>query len=170
MIKELWILVKMLFTSKPSEYLGKDLELMFMRYIPFKRYNFMCWCGSMIVRDEHKDVIYDFLQTKEGIRVKTHEGGHLTQAIDEHGDNWLRYYLSYFWHWLKHCPWMNPSSACYYLNRYEVEVFAQEDNPDYWKNYNRKNLRGKYSIPNAKKKWKELGGTVAAWKRYVKSL
>lgn len=164
------MLIKMLFQSKPSECLGKDLELMFMEHFPFKGKTFMMWCGRMVVRKEHEDVTHQFLATKNGKKAKTHEYGHVKQAIDEHGDNWVRYYLNYYWHWIKHCPWMAPSSACYYINRYECQAFAQEDNPDYWLGDTRADLLGKYSIKDAKKKWKELGGTSDAWKAYVKSL
>ena len=50
------------------------------------------------------------------------------------------------------------------------EAYAQEEHPEYWKDYTRENLRGKYTIKNAKKKWRELGGKSSAWKTYVKSL
>lgn len=170
MIKELWVLIKMLFASRPSSILRKDLELVVMKHFPFDGYRFMSWCGKVILRQERKEVIDRFLQTKAGIVSIQHEYGHAIQAESEHGDNWIRYYLFYFLHWIKHCPWMNPSSACYYLNRYEVEAYAQEGNPKYWDNYNRDNLHGKYSIRNAKKKWKEVGGSSAEWKRYIKSL
>ena len=170
MIKELWILAKMLFLSKPSDILRKDLELVVMNHFPFKNFTFMCWCGSVILRQKNKALLERFLQTERGRVSITHEYGHAIQAESEHGDNWCRYYLSYFWHWVKHCLWMNPSSACYYINRYEVEAFAQEENPKYWENYNRYNLRTKYTIKNGKKKWIELGSNAQTWKDYVKSL
>ena len=170
MIKEFCTLVKMLFASKPSSIIGKDLELVVMKHFPFEGYRFMSWCGHVICRKEKYDVIERFLQTSAGRVSIQHEYGHAVQAESEHGDNWTRYYLAYFWHWLKHCPWMAPSSACYYVNRYEVEAYAQEQNPEYWQNYTRKNLRGKYTIPHAKSKYKQLGRKAAAWIQYVKSL
>lgn len=170
MFNELLILAKLLFKSKPSEMLGKDLEVIIMKHFPFNGYRFMSWCGKIIIRSEKKDIINRFLITKAGHISITHEYGHMIQAESEHGDNWIRYYIAYLWHWLKHCPWIAPSSACYYLNRYECEAYAQESNLDYWRNYNRKNLRNIYTIPDAKEKWKELGGTSLQWKEYVKSL
>lgn len=159
-----------MFASKPSSIVGESLGLVVMKHFPFKNYRFMSWCGKVILRKEKEELILRFLNTRAGEDSKTHEYGHAIQAESEHGDNWLRYYLSYFWHWLKHCPWMAPSSACYYLNRYEVEAYAQESNPAYWSDYSRENLRGKYSIRKAKKKWKEVGGKAKDWKLYVKSL
>lgn len=170
MFKELWTLIKMLFKSKPSSILGKDLEVVVMKHFPFAGYRYMSWCGKVITRSEKKDVIERFLTTRAGQVSKTHEYGHAVQAESEHGDNWLRYYLAYFWHWIKHNPIMKPAHACYYISRYETEAYAQEEHPEYWVNYNRKNLRGKYSIKKAKKKYVELGGTSKAWKAYVKSL
>lgn len=171
MIKELWILIKMLFTEKPSDMLKRnDLELVVMNHFPFKTHRYMMWCGKVICRPNKQPLMRRFLSSIASKNSVTHEYGHGRQAESEHGDNYPRYYLNYFWHWIKHCPWMAPSSACYYLNRYEVEAYAQEDNPDYWMYYHRGNLRGKYSIKNAKKIWKELGGTSKAWKAYIKTL
>lgn len=170
MIKEVWLLVKMLFSSRPSDVLTKQIELKEMKHFPFKGFRFMCWCGCIIFRKEKKDVLERFLKTKEGSISLTHEYGHAIQAISEHGDNWSRYYLAYFWHWIKHCPWISPASACYYLNRYECEAYAQENNPDYWKNYSRKNLRTRYTIEDAKNVWKALGGTSKDWKNFLKTI
>ena len=171
MLKELWLLVKMLFSSRPSDIIkNNEVKLVCMKNFPFKRFTFMSWCGTVIYRLENQDKIDSFLQTKAGMVSLTHEYGHAVQAESEHGDNWMRYYLSYLWHWLKHCPWVYPASACYYVNRYECEAFAKEEYPEYWKNYNRENLRMVYSIKNAKKKYKELGCTPSDWKKYVKSL
>lgn len=170
MIKEIFQLGKMLFLSRPSDIFGKDLELVVMDNFPFKGYRFMCWCGKIILRKDRVDIINRFLQTEAGKISIRHEKGHALQAISEHGDNWTRYYFSYFWHWIKHCPWIAPSSACYFFNRYEVECYAKEADKDYWENYSRNNLRTIFTLKKPRKKWKELGSTSAAWKTYVKSL
>lgn len=172
MVKELWRLVKMLFTTYPSDYIYADLEVETMNHFPFKGYRYFMWCGKVITRDEKKAVIERFLTTKAGIESKTHEKGHRAQAISEHGDNWIRYYLNYLWHWVKHNPLTKPAHACYYVNRYECEAYAMQHDKSYFdlENYTRKNLRGKYSIKDAKKLYKQLGGTSNAWKQYVKSL
>lgn len=170
MIKEFWTLVKMLFASKPSEARAKGkLEVMVMKHFPFSGYRYMMWCGYVITRHEKEAVIKRFLTTKSGKISETHEFGHCVQAESEHGDNWPRYYLNYFWHWVKH-GFASPFSANYYINRYECEAYAKEEYPDYWVYYTRENLFGKYSIKKAKKQYKELGGTSANWKTYVKSL
>ena len=170
MAKELWILVKMLFLSRPSDIFGKDLELVIMQKFPFKGFRFMCWCGKIILRQERVEIISRFLHTEAGKISMKHEKGHALQAISEHGDNWLRFYLSYFWHWLKHCPWIAPSSACYFFNRYEVECFAKEADNDYWEDYTRHDLRSKYTIKHPREKWRELGSNAQAWKAYVRTL
>lgn len=172
MIKELWILVKMLFASSPSDFAYKDLDVMAMNHFPFGGKTFMSWCGTVIVREGKKEVVERFFATKRGVETMNHEKGHCVQAISENGDNWIKYYLSYFWHWVKHCPWVAPSSACYYINRYEVECFAKQHDKTYFdlESYTRDNLHGKYTIKDAKKLYKELGGTSAAWKKYVKTL
>jgi hypothetical protein len=171
MIAELWILIKLLFQTKPSSILEKeDLDLIVMKNFPFKGYRFMSWCGKIILRQDRLDFVKEHLKTKEGKISITHEKGHAIQAESEHGDNWIRYYLSYFWNWIKHNPVLSPSSACYFFNRYEVEAFAQEENPDYWKNYNRKNLRTKYKIKKPRKIWRKLGSNEEAWKKWVKTL
>lgn len=171
MLKELWILIRMLFTEKPSDMLNRDdLVVVVMNYFPFKSFRYMMWCGKVICRPTKEAVIHRFLSMMAGTRACTHEHGHGMQAESEHGDNYVRYYLNYYWHWFKHLFSLVPLSACYYVNRYEVEAYAQEDHPEYWRNYTRQNLRGKYTIKNARKKWKELGSKSSAWKAYVKSL
>lgn len=170
MFKELWVLVKMLFASKPSEARARGkLDIKVMKHFPFSGYRYMMWCGVVITKDEKLEVIKRFLTTKAGKVSEVHEFGHCIQAESEHGDNWIRYYLNYFWHWIKHNPLVKPASACYYVNRYECEAYAQEEHPDYWVYYTRDNLRGKYSIKDAKKIFKHLGGKNE-WKKYVKGL
>ena len=172
MLKELWILVKLLFATRPSDYLFRDLEVITMQHFPFKGKRFMSWCGKIVAREEKTPIIERFLQTFAGAKAKNHEGGHVVQAITCHGDNWARYYLDYLWHWIKHCPWVSPGHAAYYLNRYECECYAKEDDFTYFDldNYSRTNLRTKYRIKHAKKLYRQLGSTPAAWKQYIKTL
>ncbi len=47
-MKELWQLIKMLFSSKPGDF--DTPELLAMKHYPFKGYRFMMWCGRMIYR------------------------------------------------------------------------------------------------------------------------
>ena len=138
---------------------------MFLDHFPFKDYGYMSWCGKVVVRSEFKDIVHDYYND----RVKRHEYGHVVQAI-YNGDNWVRYYLSYYWNWLKHCPWLAPSSACYYFNKFECECQANDERPEYWKNYDINNLHTKYVIKHPRKKWRELGSNKDAWKTFLKSL
>ena len=55
MFKELWILGKLLFSSKPREI--SELELLEMRHFPFSGYKFMSWCGKMIYRESNREKI-----------------------------------------------------------------------------------------------------------------
>lgn len=71
MIKELWILIKMLFQSKPSDVLSSDeLQLMEMKHFPFKKFTFMSWCGVIIFRAEKRGLIERFLKAEAGVRGK----------------------------------------------------------------------------------------------------
>lgn len=170
MLKELWILVKLLFNSKPSHVLGRELEVIYMKHFPLAGKTYMSWCGKIITDSYQGGLLRLYRDTKEVQEILNHEYGHAVQAESEHGDNWLRYYLAYFWQWIKHCPWMSPAHACYYFNRYEVEAFAQQGNPEYWKQYNRENIRTKYTIRQPRKLWRKLGGTSVAWKEYIRQL
>jgi hypothetical protein len=144
------------------------MQVMFMTHFPFEGSTFMSWCGKIISRTEYKDVVHRYLEMKQGKRVKTHEHGHVVQADNLHGDNWLSFYLSYYWNWIKH-GLMNPLSANYYINKYEAEAYANEEKPEYWKNYTKDCIR-KYTFKNPKKLYKQIGGTPEKWKAYVKSL
>lgn len=167
MLKELWTLIKLLFKSRPSEIRSDDLEIIVMKNFPFSGYRYMSWCGKIITKEEKEKVIERFLTTEAGKYSKIHEYGHAVQAISEHGDNWIRYYASYYWHWLLENPIISPATSAYYTNRYEVEAYAQERNPDYWKKYTRKNLRGKYTLKNGKKLYREHR---KFWRDFVRSL
>lgn len=168
MIKELWTLILLLFTSKPSDILKMEhLEIIEMKYFPFSGYRYMMWCGKIITRHDKKAVIERFLNTEAGKWSETHEYGHARQAESEHGDNWIRYYLNYFWHWLKGNPFIHPGQSAYYTSRYEMEAYGNEHRPEYWKNYNRTNLRGKYTIKNRKSTYRTHRDN---WKEFCKSL
>lgn len=168
MIRELWLLVKILFASKPSDILKMEhLEIVVMKNFPFRGYRYMMWCGKIVTRSEKKAVMERFMTTAAGKRSETHEYGHALQAESEHGDNWLRYYINYYWHWLRGNPLVHPARSAYYTNRYEIEAYGNEHRPEYWVNYNRANLRGKYTIKRRKATYREHR---EHWKEYCKSL
>lgn len=50
MIKELWTLIKLLFSSNSNVEQAKVVR---MRHFPFKGYSAMSWCGNIIVRQDY---------------------------------------------------------------------------------------------------------------------
>lgn len=160
MIKELWILVKMLFVSRPSDVVYKELEVVEMNHFPFKGFKALSWCGKIIHR----------IGTSAVNNVAmNHEKIHVVQAL-YCDDSWVKYYLSYLWNWLKHCPWVAPSKACYYINKYEAEAFVYEGvsrycDLDY---YRYSDFLLNYGKLNAKKRWRECGGTKEAWIKWLR--
>lgn len=84
-MKELWQLIKMLFSSKPGDF--DTPELLPMKHYPFKGYRFIMWCGRMIYRAENKENIDRYMQTYAGKESLTHETIHLRQAqLPAHGN------------------------------------------------------------------------------------
>ena len=165
MIKELWTLAKMLFATKPSEI--EEVKLMGMNHIPFKGYAYTMWCGKMIYRNDMYDIRRKEWISKEYKVKKTHETIHLMQA-KQYG-SWAKYYWKYFCEWLKGGIIMAPVSAAYRTIPFEVEAKANEDNPNYPKNYTGEHLPT-YTFKNRKKMYKEVGGTKETWYSYVKTL
>lgn len=158
MVKELWILVKMLFGTRPSDFVYKKQEVVTMKHFPFKGYKAMAWCGKIVHREGASEV---------DARTMNHEKIHVAQAM-VCNDSWVRYYLSYLWEWLRR-GFLAPMTANYYVSKFESEAYANEDRPNYLKYYMPFGIN-KYSIKGAKKLYKKLGGTPEAWKKYVKTL
>lgn len=162
MLKELWDLIKLLFSSNPSDI--KDLELLEMKHFPFNEYKYLCWCGRMIYRSSKKDRILSELGTLRFKTNKTHETIHLCQAQVE--GSWVKYYLKYFWEWLKGNPIISPASSAYKTIPYEIQAYANEDNPDYINNFPADDL-SRYTLKNRKKVYREHRDE---WKKFIKSL
>lgn len=158
MLKELLKLAKLLFQSKPNEMLGKDLEIIEMKYFPFKGYKAMSWCGKIIHRKN---------TSKVNCITMNHEKIHVMQAFVCQ-NSWIKYYFAYFWEWIRR-GLLSPLSANYYISKFESEAYANEEDLDYCEYYNSTSI-DKYRISNAKNKYKELGSTPSAWKSYVKTL
>lgn len=158
MLKELWKLIVMLFATRTSDFIYKDLEVETMKHFPFKGYKAMAWCGKIIHREGTSSV---------DETTMNHEKIHVAQAM-LCSDSWVCYYLAYLWEYLKR-GFLAPMSANYYCSKFESEAYANENNFDYLKDYDTSNIE-KYIIKNAKRKYKELGGTSAVWKAYVKTL
>ena len=96
-MKELWQLIKMLFSSKPGDF--DTPKLLPMKHYPFKGYRFIMWCGRMIYRAENKENIDRYMQTYAGKESLTHETIHLRQA--QVTGSWVKYYWRYFVEWVK---------------------------------------------------------------------
>lgn len=164
MIKELWILAKMLFASKPSE-IG-EVKLMGMEHFPFRGYSYMMWCGKMVYRKDTYETRRKEWITKKYKVSKNHETIHLMQA--KLCGSWTKYYLHYLWEWMKG-GLSAPLSANYYIIPYEMEAYANEENLDYPKTYDGSNLE-KYTFYSRKKVYKDVGGTSYSWKAFIKNL
>lgn len=164
MLKELWVLVKMLFRSKPSD--TDEVKLTGMNHFPFKGYSYMMWCGNMIYRNDTLERRQKEWLTKSFDITKNHETIHLMQA--KMCGSWVKYYWKYFCEWLKGGPIIAPASAAYYTIPFEVEAYANESNLDYCSMYDGSNLP-KYTLKNRKELYKKYGSS-RMWKAYVKTL
>lgn len=164
MLKELWILIKMLFASNPKDISGVVVKD--MKHFPFKGYKAMSWCGYIIHR-----IGTSVIDNK----TITHETIHLNQA--KRSGSWFKYYWQYFIEWLKGGIIMAPVSAAYYTNPFEMEAYANEDKPEYPEgmiiyedNYSTLEFT-KYIIKNGRKKvYKNAGYTPRDWKEYIKHI
>ena len=165
MIKELWILIKMLFGPRKPKDIEK-VSLMGMDHFPFRGYKYLMWCGKMIYRNDMYDRRQKEWPTDSFQISQNHEQIHLMQA--KVAGSWLKYYWRYFCEWLKGNPIIAPASSAYYTIPYEVEAYANEEKPEYAKNYDGSNL-GKYTLTGRKTLYKKVGGT-SLWRKYVKSL
>lgn len=174
MFKELYKLIILLFKSKPRE-LGKDLEVIPMKYFPFKGYKYLMWCGKMIYRKDMEDKRKEEWNTSSFQKSLNHETIHLNQA--KRSGSWIKYYWQYFIEWLKGGIIMAPVSAAYYTNPFEMEAYANEDKPEYPEgmiiyedNYSTLEFT-KYIINDGRKKvYKNAGGTSRDWKEYIKHI
>lgn len=138
MIKELWFLIKTLFSP-----LSDQVEVVQMKYFPFQGYSAMSWCGKIITR---KDDVSD--------RIINHERIHLEQALQlakqEKSSSWLTYYWQYLKYWIKGNPLIAPASSAYYTIPFEMEAYGNEHDFNYkvtensWKKYEIKDRKKTY--------------------------
>ena len=155
MIKELWFLIKLLFTP-----ITDKLELVSLKHFPFKGYLFMMWCGKMIYRKDNETKVLDHLRTQKGLRSIRHETIHLMQAKDI--GSWIKFYLIYVWEWIKGNPLLHPAQSAYYTIPFEVQAYALEDTPERYTN----NL-APYTINGRKKFYKQHRNN---FREFVKTL
>ena len=173
MVRELCILIKLLFKTKPID--NSNLELVEMKYFPFKGYKYLMWCGKMIYRKDNEEKIKKEFNTISFKESLNHETIHLNQA--KKAGSWIKYYWQYFIEWLKGGIIIAPVSAAYYTNPFEMEAYANEDKPEYPEgmiiyedNYSTLEFT-KYIIKNGRKKvYKNAGGTPRDWKEYIKHI
>lgn len=148
MWKELWYLIKLLF----SDLTNQDAEIVQMKHFPFEGYLAMSWCGKIITRKPDKIKAIDI----------NHERIHLEQALFM--GSWISYYWKYLISWIKGNPCTHPASAAYYTIPFEMEAYGNQHNFDYkvtkdsWK---------KYNIDNRKKTYKNNRDN---WIDYCKNL
>lgn len=135
MWKELWYLIKLLFTDLTDQ----KAEIVEMKHFPFEGYLAMSWCGKIITRKPWK--ITD--------KVINHERIHLEQA-NQLGETWLKFYWEYIKEWIKGGPIMAPASSAYYTIPFEMEAYGNEDDFNYkvtkdsWKKYDIKDRKQTY--------------------------
>lgn len=137
MIKELWFLIKTLFSP-----LSDQVEVVQMKYFPFQGYSAMSWCGKIITRKDTSD------------RIINHERIHLEQALQlakqEKSSSWLTYYWQYLKYWIKGNPLIAPASSAYYTIPFEMEAYGNEHDFNYkvtensWKKYEIKDRKKTY--------------------------
>ena len=149
----------MLFATRPSDFIYKDMEVITMEHFPFKGYKAMSWCGKIIHRKGVGEV---------DSKTLNHESIHVLQACYYAGDSWTKYYIMYLWEWLRY-GFIAPISANYYVSKWESQAYAHEDDVNYCLEFVEDDI-DKYSVKRAKKKWRELGGTSRDWKSYIKTL
>ena len=154
MFKELWYLIKLLF----SDITAQKAEIVKMKYFPFKGFSAMSWCGKVITRNPQK--ISD--------RVLNHERIHLEQALklieNSKQKTWLKFYWEYIKEWIKGNPIIAPAKSAYYTIPFEMEAYGNEHNFNYkvsensWKHY---------KIKNRKKIYKQYRDN---WRQYCRNL
>lgn len=134
MLKELWYLIKLLF-SPLQNYKSEIVQL---KHFPFQGYLAMSWCGKIITRKPYKISEIDI----------NHERIHLEQAL--HMGSWINYYWKYLIQWIKGNPIIAPASSAYYTIPFEMEAYANQHKLNYevtkdsWKKYDIKDRKRTY--------------------------
>lgn len=145
------MLIGMLFSKAD---VNKEIKVITTKYFPFEGYSYMMWCGSIITRK---------VDPKISQSTFNHESGHLIQASFYKW--WIKYYIVYLWEWIKGNPIIAPASSAYYTIPFEIQAYANEHDANY--DYNRNDLKNKYTLKNRKRLYKMYR---FEWKQYVKSL
>lgn len=160
MLKELWTLILMLFSSKPKNI--HKVELKTMNHFPFNGYSYMMWCGSVICRENEY-----IINNKVSEIIVNHETIHLMQA-KKYG-SWIKYYWNYLIEWIKGNPLFGGTLRAYLTIPFECEAYANEYDFGYCKDYDNQNLE-KYRFKNRSKLYMKVGGTEKSWVEYIKNI
>lgn len=148
--KELFMLIGMLFSKVDRT---RDINVIITKHFPFEGYAYMMWCGCIVTRKT----------TDISEESYNHEKGHLIQASFYKW--WIQYYAVYLWEWIKGNPIINPASSAYYTIPFEIQAYANQHDSNY--DYNRDDLKNKYTLKNRKKLYKSYR---FEWKYFVKTL
>lgn len=132
MVKELWYLIKLLFS-----HISNELEIVKLKHFPFSGFAYMMWCGKLITKTDNPIDKYDY----------NHENIHLQQA--QLVGSWWKYYLTYLWEWIKGNPFRKSS---YYMIPFELEAYMNDCYLDYkvdedsWCLYDKDNRNSWYKM------------------------
>lgn len=157
MIKELILLIKLLFSSNAPK--NAKAEFLTTKYFPPKGFLYLMWCGKLVHRRENIRTI-GCLSSKQKEILLHHEQIHIDQATTL--GSWFKYYLAYFWEWLKGISFRKKSA--YYTNRFEVEAYAKEADMNYVGTASKR-----FSLANRRRTFREHFKTWKSWlKTYFK--
>lgn len=146
---ELFSLARDLFKNTEKD---GESELIKMEHFPFNGFSYMSWCGNIIYRKDRYANI--------GTTPLWHETIHKLQAANNF-KKWYQYYLSYVKYWIKGNPF---SDSAYYTIPYEMEAYANQDNPNYVVT---KDSYKRYIIKDRQKTYKKY---ETNWIKYIKTL
>jgi hypothetical protein len=157
MIKETWLLFKLLFTK-----FRDSLEILVLKHYPFSGYIAMSWCGNLVCREKNVERI------KGNEDTLRHETIHLYQAKTGF-KSWIGFYLSCLWNTLSGAIYGFSWDFGYYTSKYESEAYANENRPEYIENYTKDSIKKyNFSLSQRKKMWKECSGSRWKWKEMIK--
>ena len=146
-------MAKMLFASKPQDF--QTLLPMKMKRYPFKGYKYLTWCGYCIMRE---DTSADMPEEDSN-----HENIHLRQAQD--AGTWLKFYARYLWSWFRLSPLFRKFG--YYLNKFETEAYAKEQDMTYLIRRPENNV-ALFDQPDKSEVWKSAGRSSYLYKKMIK--
>lgn len=134
--------------------IDQEPQLIKMEHFPFSGFSYMSWCGNIIYRKDKYSTIKD--------SSLWHEKIHILQAYKNY-NKWYQFYLSYLKYWITGNPLIHPAISAYYTIPYEMEAYANQDNPNYQVT---KDSYKRYIIKNRKDTYRKN----KPWIKYLKNL